>query len=389
MMVELNINSLQGLFLEKGDFFVPQNITDAISSCIKTEPEDIEKEITRLERLYSSYRNIDGPIELEYYNDVTVDAYTIKYLPRNTLIPKILLLSIAEHPVLRKIPKEIHILDLGSGTGGVVLGLLDIFQQQLFSDTKVKIVALDSSVTSIARQKKLIKKIEASNCEVYHFKVDLAEPEDYLKSMMHLAPYDYIITANLLTELKSSPIDDLLSNSYGSLSENGLILIAEAPRLYTCKLMVYLSKFLVELGLSCYYPCPIDFKCKKSVNEQCWVWFETKFKCPVINVADTEFEVTDRLVTTWAIYCNSQHSVYDFLKEGDPDLSWGVATPYGNEFSIEKKMDYEVCTNKGPKTVTHTREEAIFRDKRSVILRGAIIGFDLHSRAVKAWHPLW
>ena len=389
VIMELNINSLQELFLKKGDFTVPQIITDAVSSCIQTNPENIEKEIVRLEQIYSSYIRIDEPIKLDYLDEATIDAYTIKYLPRNTLIPKIFLLSFAEHSVLRNIPDEISILDLGSGTGGVVLGLLDMFRQPLFSKIKVKIAALDSSAPSIERQKNLIQKMDVSNCEVHHFVVDLSKPKEYLRSMMHLAPYNYIITANFLTELKSSPINDLLVNTREALSEDGLILIAEAPRLYTCKLMVRLSRFLLELGLNPFYPCPPDFECKKGINEQCWVWFETNFQCPDISIAGEELEVTDVLKTTWSIYCNSQYSIYDFLNEGDPDLSWGIATPYGNEFSIKEEMNYEVCTTKGPKTVTHTREKAIFRDKKSVILRGAIIGFDSNSRAVKAWHPLW
>jgi len=385
-MPVIDVNLVKGLVTHNGDLFVPESVTEAIGSCVSSSPEDVKREIARLKDVYSSYVELDEPVKVEYHGDATIDAYLVNYLPRNTLIPKLLFLSIVVHPAFQNIPDEIKILDLGSGTGAIVIGFLDLLKNEPFSSIHAKVVCCEISKPSLNRQKELLEKLKFANCEVWHSAMDFTKLETYESNLVKFAPYDFIIAANVLTELPHEHIDALLANMPNILTENGLLLIAEAPRTYTNKLSVHTSKFLREVGLYQFYPCPPGYQCSK---EQCWVWFKTDFECPDIEIGGESIPVTNVLKTTWAIYCRSEHSIYDFLYGEDPSLTWGVAAPFGDEFSPKEEMDYEVCTKDGIKIVSHRRKKAWFREKDSVILKGSMLGFNEDYSKVSGWHPLY
>ncbi len=386
-MSKVDLKELQSVVTHGGNLFVPESITEAIGSSIKSSYNDVLVEIERLKSIYSSYATRDEPIEVDYHGQVTVDAYSANYLPRNTLIPKVLFLSIVEHPAFQEIPHEINILDLGSGTGGVVLGFLDLFQNEPFHSAHVRVACCDISKPSLDRQAHVLQKVGFTNCEVWHSVVDFADERNYKSNLTRFAPYDFIIAANLLTELPREHVNTLLLNVPDILAEKGLFLIAEAPRLYTTKLAVQASVLLKNAGLHQFYPCPPACQCS---SEQCWVWLETDFECPEVKVGTEGITVANILKTTWVLFCRSQYSVYDFLRAEHPELKWGCGTPFGSEFDVREKIDYQVCTPNGVRKVTHTRAKALFRDKRGVILRGSIIGFtNDYSKARIYWHPLY
>lgn len=386
-MSVIDLETIQSIVRHDGNLFVPEAITEAIGSCISSSYSDVLLEIERLKSVYANYAKLDEAIVVDYHGQVTIDAYSANYLPRNTLIPKILFLSTVEHPAFREIPGEVRILDLGSGTGGIGLGFLDLFQKEPFRHAHVKIACCDASKPSLNRQTQLLQKLKFTNCEVWHSIVDFAKQENYKSSLLKFAPYDFVITANLLTELPREHIDTLLLSVTDILAPKGLLLIAEAPRLYTTKLTAHASQLLNGAGLHRFYPCPPEHKCS---NDQCWVWLETDFECPEVKIGTGLITVANILKTTWVLFCRSKYSVYDFLGEEHPDLKWGCGTPFGSEFDVREKMDYQVCTPDGVRTATHARAKALFRDKKGVILRGSIIGFtNGYSKARICWHPLY
>jgi len=383
-MPVINLETIQGIVKRDGSLFVPEPITEAIGACIKSNHADLLLEIERLKRIYASYVQRDEPMVVDYQGQVTIDAYSANYLPRNTLIPKILFLSIVEHPAFRDIPREVRILDLGSGTGGIVLGFLDLFQKEPLCRTNVKLVCCDASKPSLAHQMRLLQKLKFANYEVWHATVDLKSNRS---ALLRFAPYDFIVIANLLTELSPEHIDNLLLSLPDILAKKGLLLIAEAPRLYTTKLTVHASQLLRNGGLNQFYSCPPGHQCS---SERCYVWLQTSFECPNVKVGTRLIRVTNTLKTTWVLFCRSKYSIYDFLCEKYPNLKWGCAAPFGQEFDIEEKMDYQVCTPDKVINITHSRAKALVRDKKSVILRGSIIGFTKdYSKASILWHPLY
>lgn len=371
----------------KDQLFVPEMITKAIGETTISDVKDISKEISRLVRLYKKYVTYDGPTPIDYSNDLTIDAYAINYLPRSTIIPKLLFLSLAYHPAFRNIKDEVNILDLGSGTGGVVLGLLDMFNSKPYSGIKANILSCERSSLALGRQKDLINHDKYHHCSIWHSCFDLSDAEIYTKGLSKLAPYDYIIAANLFAELSLKDIELVLSRLPSIMAPNGVLLIADPPRTYIDRLKISISKTLRNSGLSQYYPCPVDYNCQKTKCQ--WVWLNYDFECPNIEVSGETLETTKRLATTWSIYCKSEHSIYDVLYESNADLTWGVAVPLGHELGPKETLSYIVCTPDGPREIKHTRKEAMFRDETEVILRGSVIGYDDDLSPISFWHPLY
>lgn len=386
-MPVITADAIRKSILVNDALFVPGGITKAISQALACSVEDVSAEIEHLVALYREYITCDGPTPVNYSSDATIDAYTIHYLPRNTLVPKLLFLSLAYHPTLRAISDEVNILDLGSGTGGIVLGLLDLFKVKPFSDIKANITSCDISRLALDRQKELITRAGYQHDNIRCFCVDLADAWTYDRLLSKLAPYDYIIAANLLAELPQDHIALLLSKLPGIMAPNAVVLFADPPRTYIDRIKVYVSRILRSLGLFHYYPCPPGYECKKL---KCpWVWLNVEFTCPGIEINGDLLKPNKLLLTTWSVFCSSNHSIYDALSQLDPSLTWGVAVPFGDEFSTEETLDYSLCTTRGTRKIRHIRRQPFSPDEAEVIRRGSIVGFNDDFSKVFFWHPAY
>ena len=387
-MPAIDAETIRKLVTVDGELFVPERITKAIGQTVVSNATDISDEIDRLAAVYKQYVTIDEPTPVSYSSEVTIDAYTSNYLPRSTLIPKLLFLSLAYHPAFQTFKDEVNILDLGSGTGGVVLGLLDLFNDEPFSGIKANIMSLEQSRLALGRQKELLEQTHYTHCNIWHICHDVANTKIYSKGVLKFAPYDYIIAANLFAELPLDDIKLVLSKLPSIMAPNAVLLVADPPRAYVDKLKVDISKTLRSLGLFQYYPCPPGYECPKTKCQ--WVWLDlVEFNCPDINVHGGILETTKRLTTTWSIFCRSEYSIYDVLQQMHAGLTWGVTAPFGKESDIEEKLNYSICTADGPRRATHTRKKALFRNRTEVILRGSILGFNDEFSEVYVWHPVY
>lgn len=383
-MVTISPDLIKTLITESGYLFVPDLITKAIGECLASDPDSIEKERQLLIDEYKAYWKKLEPIRMNYDSATTLDAYTVHYLPRNTLIPKIAFSLLSNNPAFVDIPNRINILDLGSGSGGVILGLLDLFSNQELADIKLDIVAVDSSSLSLDRQNQLINHTGYKSASYELLQVDLSEPNEYEKQIISNAPYDYIFSANLITELDENAIEALLKQIKGTMTENGVAVIAEAPRDYVISQIIRINKLAKNLDLYVYYPCPIDLECPKSIEEGCWVWRRDDFNCQDIRKDKTSFETMTNLVASWMIICSKPYSVYDKLMEDYPQLKWGAVAPAWKEKDSEGVtwQRHEVCTQAGKseikqrkKSPISIRPSGLIELRKELVERGSIMGF--------------
>lgn len=386
-MPVIDADTIRRLVTVDGRLFVPEKITKAIGQTVVSDVTDISNEIDRLAALYKQYEERDEPTPVDYSSELTIDAYAIHYLPRSTLIPKLLFLSLAYHPAFQTIKDEVNILDLGSGTGGVVLGLLDLFKAQPFLSIKANIMSCERSQVALDRQIEILKCDEYQHFNVWHLPNNVADENIYDKGLLKLAPYDYIFAVNLFAELSLEDIKLILSRLQSIMAPNAVLLIADPPRTYVDGLQILISENLRSSGLFQYYPCPPGYKCPKTKCQ--WVWLSFDFICPDIQLNSGSLETNRRLTTTWSIFCHSEHSIYDVLqKEGD-GLTWGTAVPIGDEFSLTERLPYSMCTASGPYPIIHTRNKALLRNKAEVIHRGSVLGINSDFSKTYSWHPLY
>jgi hypothetical protein len=385
-VIKIDYDTASKLALNNKMLYVPDSITEAIGSCIKSTPEDTQAELVALKAKYSEFDTKDEPIQVDYSKQTTIDAYSLGYLPRNTLLPKLLLLTIVEHPFFQNFPDELNILDLGSGTGGVVIGFLDLFRHEPLTKVHLNINACEISKPSLNRQLELIKLLNTAKARIWHTAIDFIKSTTYQNSIKKLGPYDFVISANFFTELPLEHIERILHFIPEILSDRGLFLIAEPPRLYTGKLTVNASRLLDEAGLSQFYPCPPERKCPKN---QCWIWIETNFNSPEIVIGEESVKVPSILKTTWILFGKQRYSIYDIFADKQ-DWTFGVVAPYGRESDLKPDIDYEFCSNSSTKTLSRKgRSISETLDKKQILLRGSIFGFNKDFSEKVAWHPLF
>lgn len=386
-MASIDPNEIRRLIAPNGTLFIPNSITSAIEKCIVSGIEDIEEKRENLKDTYKYYTAIEKwkPISCGYESTATLDAYSAYYVPRYTLVPKIAMLYLAHCPAFQELPDRLRVLDLGSGTGAVVLGLLDLFKETALHNVALHIRAVDRSERALAWQEKLhdgwnkSQKLTPNQWDL--ISADLSDPRDYKRKLSNGGLYDLVFCSSLLTELGESAIVALLQHAATLLSDNGVIVIAEAQRDYIKKQMVRIAKTSSELELHIYYPCPAGRGCHKPLGEGCWMWSDDEIQPANIAVGDSYMAVSKELVASWMILYKKPHSIYDALRAQDRNqgLTWGVTGHDPRQDSSNngtKSECYEICTSGGKER----RYCRVPRNRRlwipgDLIKRGSLIGY--------------
>jgi len=382
---------IEGLITENGSLFIPDSILKAIGKCLVSTPQKIEEEGIVLKNLYQEYeRNRKSePAKIDYSDEITLDAYTVYYMPRSTLIPKVAIDLLSYCEGFQKIPQKLRILDLGSGTGGVVVGLLDLFNNDALSDIFLEIVAIDLSKAALGRQKEIIKHIGRSNSVLRYHSADLSALESCEEVLQHYAPYDLIFSGSLLTELDPTSVDALIKKLPTMLNGMGVVVIAEAPRDYVIKQIVRISNMARALDLHVYYPCPPKLECPKVAGKGCWVWRRDEFVCPEIDVKDECLQPTTIFPASWIILSTRPYSIYDGLQSQYPNLILGALAP--GKRTVEgdvSKQSLEVCTSKGRQELVRKRKANIIDfSGQETAKRGSIISFSEDFSEVHYFYP--
>ena len=99
----VDANIIRKLITTNDSLFVSDRIVKAIGQTTVSGISDILDAREQLIKIYKDYVKIDEPTPVSYSNNAIIDAYTVHYLPRNTLIPKLFFLSLAYHPAFRTI----------------------------------------------------------------------------------------------------------------------------------------------------------------------------------------------------------------------------------------------------------------------------------------------
>jgi len=351
-LARITAKTIEEICTKDRQFCVPDRIKTSIEGCLVNDDENaITEDYLRLLQEFQKFETLMEPALIDYEGDLTLDAYTVYYLSRYMLIPWVALRDLTFHPFFQDVPDSLSVLDLGSGTGAVVLGLLSLFSNSPLSQVAVNITALDCCAEALNRQKNLIEKAGFNSEQVHHYEEDLCDIDSCMRLVTKEGPYYLIFLANCLTELKHDVATNLIERLPEILADNGAIIIAEAQRNYIKKLIKTLAETAEEYGLHVYYPCPTT-GCPYTFPSWCWVWRYHEYDFPSIKVSGQSLqeEPRDELISSWLILTRQNVSIYDTFTKKRPDLLWGPiskstgtkrAACYGNR-GLPFKMDYDV-----------------------------------------------
>lgn len=308
----------------KERYYVPGNISGAIERCLENDDASIiTSACSCLCEKFNEYVGSNQPADINYTDTLTLDAYTANYLCRNMFIPSIALRDLAYHPQFQNLPTSLKVLDLGSGTGAVTLGLLSMFSRRPLSRVSLKIIVVDRCVEALNRQRRIISEAGFDLNQVEFREIDMCNTNHCINTVQEDSPFHLVFLANCLTEMPPDNGRVLLESLPEVLDDNGAIIIAEPPRDYTLGLIKTISANANNIGLKVYYPCPTN-RCPHTNYTFCWVWRYHEYEVPDIMVNGQPLEHSrEELVAGWLILTKQNISIYDTFKERRPDLSWG------------------------------------------------------------------
>jgi SAM-dependent methyltransferase len=373
VMPQVSAKQVENIISDKnGELFIPGAIEDAILSCVDQPIPEVRQ---ASEGLKTSFGDYNAPISVDYSDPLVVDAYSLYYIRRNVLVPRIAVRDIAMNSTLSNFPDRLKVLDLGCGTGSVELGLLEMFTHPPLDQIRVVVDAVDFSQPALDRLKCHLEAANLSQFTVHTFVRDLRDAPRLDELLSKRKPYDLVFAANVFNELEYDISRALIRLLPTHLVKPAVIVVASATRDFIKALQPLLVKEARSAGLFVYYPCAGP----NVLTHDCWMWREHDYKCRAIRRKDGEpigSGAREQLVASWLYLCNQELTIYDDLRVKYPNLKWGVLGIYGKD-STEK--DCQICTGD-----TRIKIPA----QRDRIERGALVGFEGNPPEIKRYRNL-
>jgi SAM-dependent methyltransferase len=352
----ITTNDIRSIIYQNNQLFIPDAIESAIMSTFK-EKELIESVGIKL---LTAYREMDKPIRFDYSENGVPDAYALFYTRRNTLVPRIAFRDLLLNPHFHQLPPEIRVLDLGSGTGAVILGLLDMFAHAPLNKIAVHIHAVDISRPMLDKLEELVRSTQFNPKSLKTTVLDLRDITQLQSVLRSSGKFDFIFAANIFAELDQTEAVNVLTSVAPYLNNDGAIVIVDAQRNHGKFMLPVLIPAAHNVGLNVYYPCPPS---KSHSCGQCWFWREDAYSYNPIIIEGRPIgeRYREQLVAHWLILTKNGCSIYDDFMQGQ-NLDWGPISFFGED-SINN--DSQVCTPKEIKNHLRVGKEC---------KRGSIVG---------------
>lgn len=329
------------LIFNKKRLFIPRSIEIALEKRVKNTA-DVVYEAS--EYLMEKFKPMHTPIDIDYNDSAVVDGYSLCYTRRNVLIPRLAFRDITLNSKFQRLSPSIKVLDLGCGTGAIVLGILEMFKHPPLDTVSIEIDAVDIAPKMLKRLKELVKEAKLPFNNIALINQDVTDIAGLEKILSQRGKYDYIFAANLFVELENDDANNLLKCIAQQLTNSGMIFIVNAPKDYFKTMMPELVETSHQMNLTVYYPCP---PVRQGECEKCWFWRENEFDNQgnlTVEGRIVSGRSREQLVASWLVLSKRPNTIYDDFIAQHPKLSWGPISFYGQDSG---NSDSQVCTARG------------------------------------------
>ena len=350
-------------------------ISDSRSSSLTaSELKTIASDVIQLSNLFTKERKI---LPSQYLNNKSLRrAYILYFLPSNIYKIHLPLKELSLHPKKILSKKLLKILDLGSGPGTTILGILDFFSNQKKMPS-LEFTAIDSVAENLSIAKNLFKLFTENiniDASLKTFKINIEKagtiPQD---------TYDIIILSNILNELfyddnKRIPKRVSFLNTIIDkfLTPDGSCIIIEPALRETTRGMLDVRDNLIKNGFKIYSPCLIDEPCPALLNPKDWCHEDIPWIPPVI-IKELD-KLTglrkDSLKFSYLVLRKDKLSLTDVLEKNSYRI---VSEPL-----ISKgKLEFYICGHGGRQLVTRLdKDETPSNIQFQKLQRGDIVVFE-------------
>ncbi len=238
----------------------------------KNRKQVLAADVIRLSRLFTRERE---HLPEAYMMDARLrEAYLAYFLPANAGKIRMPLAELALHPEQTRIKDTIKVLDLGSGPGTALLGVMEYFAAQR-KKPALECVAVDQVAENLALAAELFhdKRISLGlSASLETIRTGIEQAGKHLS-----ASFDLIILSNVLNELFAHQ-DRFIEKRLAMLEEfvmpslagDGACIIIDPALRETSRELLQVRDGLLERGFSIYAPCLYSNGCPALVNPRDW-----------------------------------------------------------------------------------------------------------------------
>ncbi|MBM2839007.1 MAG: hypothetical protein HW415_1632 [Deltaproteobacteria bacterium] len=339
-----------------------------------TELKALASNVGRLSSLLTRERETLPVAYLK--NEALRRAYLLYFLPSNLDKIHIPLHELSLHPSKALSKQSLRILDIGSGPGTAILGIMGFFS------AKEKRPVLE--FTAIDQVKENLRDSEAL-FGLFRERVSIAATLKTIKSSMEMAssfpkgPYDIIVLSNILNEV-AHPDEDRTSKRVAILktvlsdllAPDGSCIIIEPALRQTSRDMLEVRDGLLDEGFCIYSPCLMGEKCPALQNPKDWCHEDIAWEFPeIVREVDSLTGLRkDSLKFSYLVLRKDGLSIKDIYG----DSSFRVVS----ESLVSKgKIEFYVCGKEGRRMVTRLDKDKTIKNKAfEDLMRGDIVGFE-------------
>lgn len=249
---------------------------------IKMELEVLASNVKRLSALLTRERDT---LPAPYLKDEDLrKAYVAYFLPANMYKIHIPFEELSLHPagIFRK--ERLKILDLGSGPGTAILGVLYFFAAQKENPT-LEFTAVDPIAENLKDAEGLFK-LSKGRTSVKASLVTIKSSIERTKSLPE-GPFDMILLSNVLSEIAHSSPDRIERRTRllktilkGSLTEDGSCILIEPALRETSRELLAVRDGLIKESFHVYSPCLMDEPCPALINPKDWCHEDVPWEPP-------------------------------------------------------------------------------------------------------------
>ncbi len=237
-------------------------------------------------------------------------AYQLYYMTANLLKIHIPLNDIARSGCFKN-KKQIRVLDIGSGTGTMILGLLAWLEAQNSSDIpELDITGMDHSGAALQELRKNLLQYRNRSIEIkiHNLQTPISSAETY----------DLIIAGNVLNELDADSRKQLIKSLRGLINPGGFVICIEPALKNTSRVLLEFRDAWIADGGFVYSPCLTRKPCPALNHPDNWCHHDVPWnRPPFIEYIDESVGLIKKsLKFTYMILSGSDVHYLDHAGEG-------------------------------------------------------------------------
>ncbi|MEN3037604.1 MAG: small ribosomal subunit Rsm22 family protein [Candidatus Kryptonium sp.] len=182
--------------------------------------------------------------------------------------------------------KKLEILDIGTGLGTVVMGMIIWMHENIryFKNAEVKFVALDKVEQNIQKFQEIFEVFINELKNHYHQTIKI-QIEPAIFDIEHAFEmfekrFDLITVANTLNEIAYEKRNKLLRLINAGIKDDGFVILIEPALMITSRDLLDFRNRMVKQGFYIYSPCLRNSNCPALETEKDWCHTEIGWKRP-------------------------------------------------------------------------------------------------------------